>query len=381
MDFSLTDEQIDIQQAAKEFATGEFDPDAALEYDENQQFPSTLWKKACQLGFIGLHYPEEYGGQELGLLDNVLVIEAFCRQDSGIGMALALSDFGSEIILRNGDEKQKKGVLPSLAQGKGVMTLAFLEGGYSLSPLATTAEKTQGGYVINGSKSYVTLAGLADPMLVFCQTDPDNPQGQSLFLIHRESEGVDVTSMGGKVGMRMIPVDRVFFRDAKIPENSRVGKENEGAPQLDDFFDELRIECGAMGVGIAQGGLDKALDYARKREQFGKAIIHFDAIRNKIADIYMEIEMARLVTYRAAWSFDKGNRDSRAALLSKLVASKAAYRATYDALQIHGGFGYMKEGQIEHFYRDAKALELFSEPQQGQKDRLADLIAGKKARS
>ena len=140
MDFSLTTEQRDIQKAAEEFAKGEFDPDAALEYDEKQEFPSTLWKKACELGFVGIHFPEEYGGPGFGLLENALITEAFCRQDSGIGMALALSDCGSEMILRHGDENQKRQVLSFIAQGEGLVTMAALEEGYSLAPLSTTAK-------------------------------------------------------------------------------------------------------------------------------------------------------------------------------------------------------------------------------------------------
>lgn len=378
MDFDLTKELRDIQKAAREFAKGEFDPDAVLEYDQNQEFPSTIWKKACELGFVGMHVPEEYGGQGLGLLENVLITEEFCRQDSGMGIALALSDFGSEIILRHGNENQKSKILPLITQGESVFTIAILEEGYSLSPLATTASMDKNGYVITGKKEFVTLGSLAKHMIVVCQTRLDDPLAQSVFLVERDAEGVEVSTMGEKVGMRMVPSDQVSFTGVIVPHENRVGEEDKGYYQIKDFFDEMRIETGAMGVGLAQGGLDKALEYSKSREQFGREIAKFDDIRNKLADMYMDIEMARLITYKAAWSLDNGRPDNGAILMSKMIATKTAYRVTNDAVQIFGGFGYMKEGHIERFYRDARVLELFLEPVQIQRNMLADQIIGKK---
>jgi len=377
MDFHLTTEQIDIQKAAKEFAKGEFNPDAALEYDQNQEFPRSVWKRACELGFVGVHYPEVYGGQGCGVLENALIVEAFCQQDSGMGMALALSDFGSEIIVRNGDKNQKKRILPSLARGESLVTLAFLEEGYSPPPLTTTAYMSKNGFRINGRKSFVTLGNLANIMIVVCQTEVDNPRAQSVLLCERQREGIKVCSMGEKLGMRMIPVDQVCFTSVSVPRENTIGQEGTGYGQLQDFFNEERIETSAMGVGIAQGSMDKALEYSKKREQFGKTIINFDVIRNKLADMYVEAEMARLITYKAAWCFDTGRPDIRATLMAKIIASKAAYRITYEAVQIHGGYGYMAEAHIEHFYRDAKALELFLEPCQIQRNMLGDQIAGR----
>lgn len=377
MDFRLTIEQIDIQRAAKEFAYGEFDPDAALEYDRNQQFPLTIWKKACELGFIGVHFPEEYDGQGCGVFENLLITEAFCQQDSGIGTALALSDFGSEMILRQGNENQKRKILPFIARGKGMTTSAFLEEGYCLAPFTTIAQKNNNGYIINGRKHFVTLGDQAQFMAVVCQTDLDNPHAQSVILLEKQMDGIEVSSMGEKLGMRLISVDQVSFTNVRVPKENIIGPEDTGHFQLSDFFNEIRIETAAMGIGIAQGGLDRALEYSKKREQFGKAIISFDVIRNKLADMYMELEMARLITYKAAWSFDRGRPDNRSILISKMIASKTAYRVTYEAVQIHGGYGYMTEGHVEHFFRDAKALGLFLEPVQIQRNILADQITGR----
>jgi alkylation response protein AidB-like acyl-CoA dehydrogenase len=379
MDFSLTTEQVDIQKAAEEFAKGEFDPDAALDYDEKQEFPSTIWKKACELGFVGIHFPEEYGGPGFGLLGNALVAEAFCRQDSGIGMALALSDFGSEMILRHGDENLKSKVLPVIAQGEVLVTMAVLEEGYSLAPLSTTAKLKKDGYIIEGKKTFVTLGSLADYMIVVCQSRSDDPHAQSVILLEAKVDNLEAFSMGKRMGMRMVPMDQVSFNHVKAPRENKIGREDKGYLQLKEFLDEMRIEAGAMGVGIAQGSLDRALDYGGKREQFGKTIVNFDAIRNKLADMYVDVEMARLVTYKAAWSFDRGRPDYRSSLMAKSVASRTAYRVAYDALQIHGGLGYMTESHIEHFFRDAKVLDLFLEPGKMQRSQLADEITGKRA--
>ncbi|MFO8163876.1 MAG: acyl-CoA dehydrogenase family protein [Thermodesulfobacteriota bacterium] len=377
MDFHLTTEQKDIQKAARDFAKGEFDPDAALDYDKRQQFPTTIWKKACELGFIGVCFPEEHGGQELGLLENALIVEAFCRQDSGIGMSLALSDFGSEMIGRNGNEDQKKRILSSVTHGEAIVTTAFLEKGYLPAPLATTATINTQGFMINGMKSFVTLASIASYIIVICQTRLDTPHAQDVILLERDIDGIEVSSMGEKVGMRMIPMDTVAFTNVHAPAKNRVGQKDTGYFQLQNFFNEVRIKTGAMSIGIAQGGLDRALEYSKKREQFGKPIASFDVIRNKLADMYIDVEIARLITYKAAWSFDQLKPDARSILMSRMIASKTAYRVTYDAVQIYGGYGYMKEGQIEHFYRDAKMLDLFLEPGQIQRTMLADEILGR----
>jgi acyl-CoA dehydrogenase len=378
MDFNLTQEQRDIQKAAQEFAKGEFDPDQILEYDRNQEFPRALVKKAGSLGFLGVHYPEAYGGQGLGILDNALVVEAFCRQDSGVGAAAGFSDLGSEIILDWGSEDQKERVLPSVAAGENVLTAAVLEDGYALAPLKTKALEESEGYRVDGEKSFVTLGDFAQHMIVVCQAGNQNPRAQTVFLVEKETSGVEVASMGEKVGLRMLPVSRVVLAEVKVPWENRIGAENRAQEALSAFLDKVRIEAGAMGVGIAQGALDLALDYSKKREQFGRAIVSFDAIRNKLANMCVDLEMARLMVYKAAWTIDCSKPDRRCILMSKAVGTSAALRAANDALQIYGGYGYMTEGQIEHFYRDAKALSLFLEHTQTQKNLLADELAGRK---
>ncbi|NIO05625.1 MAG: acyl-CoA dehydrogenase [Proteobacteria bacterium] len=374
MDFSLTPEQVDIQKAARDFAQGEFDPDRTLEYDHNQEFPLIIWKKASELGFIGVQFPEEYGGQGLGLLENALIVEAFCSQDSGIGTALALSDFGSEIVLRHGDENQKRKFLPFVTQGKGLSTLAFLEEGDPQGPYETTSRLNQDGYIIHGMKTLVPFGSLAHYLVVVCQAASDEHLGQSILLVARQTKGLAPLSMGQKVGMRMVPLDQISFKSVRVPPENRIGHEGSGEYQLRNFFDEIRIETGAMGVGIAQAGLDRAVDYSKRREQFGRPIVKFDVIRNKLADMYTEVEVARLMAYKAAWSFDQGKPDHRSILMAKMIASRAAYRVTYETVQIHAGTGYMTESHVEHFYRDARVLDLFLESEPVQRRRLADEI-------
>jgi len=377
MDFNLTKEQADIQKAAREFAAGEFDPDRVLEWDLNQEFPVSVWKKACALGFQGVHFPETYGGQGLEHLDHALIIEAFCRQDSGIGIAMALSDFGSEMVLAHGTEEQKKQILPFLTQGKGCLTLAFLEEGYDLSTFHTISQKNGSGYRIHGRKSYVTLAGAAQYLLVACQAESGDRAGQSVFLLARDSKGMERESMGDKLGMRMVPMQRVSLDGVAVSGKDLVGEEGKGAFYLKEFLHAARVEAGAAGVGIAQGAFDRALDYAKKREQFGRAIVTFDPIKNKLANMVAQVEMARGIVYRAASSLDQKKPEDRWTLLAKMIASKAALEVANDAIQIHGGYGYMTEGQVEHFYRDAKALDLFMESGSIEKSLLGDQIAGR----
>jgi alkylation response protein AidB-like acyl-CoA dehydrogenase len=377
MDFNLTQEQADIQKAAKEFAAGEFDPDRILEWDRSQQFPVSIWKKACELGFQGVHFPELCGGQGLDLIDHALIIEAFCRQDSGIGLAMALSDFGAELVMAHGSAEQKKRVLPLLTQGRGWLTLAFLEEGYDLSSFRTVSRKNGKGHTIQGKKSYVTLADMAPPMIVVCRVESPDPTGQSVFLVSADSPGIERTSMGDKLGMRMIPVQSVSFRGVLVGGEALVGQEGKGSVYLREFLNTARVEAGAAGVGIAQGAFDRALEYARKREQFGKAIVTFDPIKNKLADMVVRVEAARGIVYRAAFLLDQKKPEDRWPLLAKMVASKAALEVANDALQIHGGYGYMTEGQVEHFYRDAKALDLFLESGSIAKSILADQMAGR----
>ena len=377
MKFTLNRDQADIQKAASEFARGEFDPDEALENDREQRYPLSLRKKACELGFIGMHIPEEYGGQGLGVLDNALVVETFCREDSGLGTAMGLADFGAEIILRNGNETLKKELLPSVAQGKCMLSLGFLEEGHLPSPMGAQALKKGTGYRLQGKKDFVPLGGMADYLMVACGTGEDDAGKSSLFLLERSSDPIDTRPSGNRVGMRMISTEALILDNVTVPANRLIGKENEGSTPLMGFLQEMAVEAGAMGVGIAQGAFDRALDYSGKREQFGRRIIHFDAISSRLVEMRIQVETARLAVYRAAWLLDQGKADAVTLWTAKILGAGAALRVASDAIQIHGGLGYMKEMHLERFYRDARALDLFLLPGKALKRMIGQHIAGR----
>lgn len=375
----MSKEQSDVQKAAKEFAAGEFDPDTVLVSDRDGEFPVEIWKKACELGFLGVHYPEVYGGQGLGLLDNAVVVEAFCRQESGVGAALGLSDFGAEFLMHCGAEDLKQRVLPRLVQGEALMTLAHLDEGFGLGADGTVATRDRDGYVIRGRKCLVPLGDLVEHTIVLCGTGGAGTDEQTGFLLEKGTEGLEVSGRRGVLGMRMVSRCDLTFTGLRVKEECVVGTAGEGRGYLERFMNVARVECGAMGVGIAAGALDRALAYSKRREQFGRPIAAFDAVKNRLADMFALVETARLVVYRAAHSLDQGRPDRRFTLMAKWAGCQAALRVSDHALQIHGGYGYMTEGHIERFYRDARSLDLFLEPGIRQRSLLADELLGKVA--
>jgi alkylation response protein AidB-like acyl-CoA dehydrogenase len=218
---------------------------------------------------------------------------------------------------------------------------------------------------------------MAQYVIVACQVESGDPEVQSVFLLTRDAKGIEGEGMGEKLGMRMVPMQTVSFHRVVVGEKDVLGQEGKGSSYLKEFLHTARVEAGAAGVGIAQGAFDRALDYAKKREQFGKAIVTLEPIKNKLADMAVRVEMARWTVYRAASWLDQKKPEDRWAILAKMIASKAALEVASDAIQIHGGYGYMTEGQVEHFYRDAKALDLFMESGSIEKSMLGDQIAGR----
>ncbi len=383
MDFELTTEQKDIQQAAREFAGGEFDKDVALQHEEEHSFPRSIWKKACELGFIGIHFPEEFGGQGLGVFENALVVEEFCRNDSGMGTALALSDFSSEIIMRHGTKEQKERLLPAIASGKMISAGDFTEPnhGSDITIMDTTAVKDKDSWVINGTKTFITNGTIADFHIVLCQIDPDakpSYRGMALILVEKGTEGLDAEEIGNKMGIKMTSTAEVSFNDVKVPVDNLIGKEGRGFYQVLEFFDESRVEIAATALGIAQGAFDRALDYSEQREQFGKRIADFQVTQHKLADMATAIETARLITYKAAWNFDQGRIDPKLTSMAKYVAGRTAVMVADEAIQILGGYGYITEYEVERFYRDAKIAEIYEGTKEIQKNTIAGQIIKKR---
>jgi len=382
MDFALNKEQEAIRTAARDFAKGEFDREIALEHERNHSFPREIWKKACELGFIGIHFPEEYGGQDYGILENALVVEEFCRQDSGIGIALTLADFASEIILRCGNEEQKAKYLNPLTEGKMISCGGFTEPdhGSDITLMNTTAVRDGDEWVINGTKTFITNGTIGDYVNVLCQTDPEaSPtyRGQSIILVERGTPGFTDADVGDKMGIKMTSTGELSFNDVRVPASNLVGEENRGFYQVLEFFDESRIEIAAQALGIAQGAFDRALAYTKERKQFGKKLAQFQVTQHKLADMATKIETARLMVYMAAWNYDQGRIDPKLTSMAKMYAARTAVEVADEAIQLHGGYGYMLEYEVERFYRDAKIMEIYEGTREIQKNTIASALLGK----
>jgi alkylation response protein AidB-like acyl-CoA dehydrogenase len=383
MNFDLSPEQKEIQRAADEFAKGEFDKEVALELDRNHRYPFDILKKACRLGFIGIHYPEEYGGQGYGILENALIVESFCRRDSGIGVCLSIANFSSEVILRFGNETQKKKYLIPITKGEAISAGAFTEPdhGSDITSLQTTAVRLEKGYVINGVKTFISNGRIADFVIVLCQTNPGaspSYRGQSTFIVNKGSKGFEVTELGDKMGIRMTSTTEMSFDKVRIPEENLVGPLNRGFYQVLEFFDESRVMVAAQGLGMAQGAFDRAIDYGKKRQQFGQKLVDFQVIQHKLADMATQIEAARCLVYKAGWNFDQGRIEPKWTSMAKMVAGRVAVEVAQEAIQILGGYGYMLEYEVERFYRDARVTEIYEGTREIQKNAIASAVIGKR---
>ncbi len=382
MDFELTKEQLRIQKAARDFGKKEFDKDLALELDRKHEFPTKIWQKAAELGFIGIHFPEQYSGQGLGVMENILVAEELCSRDSTIGSAIILSSFASECLLRFANDALKAKFLPLVAEGKTLSAGAFTEPdhGSDITFMNTTAVKDGNEWVINGAKTFITNGCLAGFFTVLCQTDPEAKppyKGISMILVEADRNGVAATDIGEKMGIHMMSTAEVTFRDVRVPLSNLIGKEGKGFYQVLEFFDESRILIAAQALGTGQGAFDRALAYVKQREQFGKKIAEFQVTQHKLADMATKLELARLMTYKAAWNYDQGRIDPKLTSMAKMVAARTAVEVADEAIQLLGGYGYMAEYEVERFYRDAKITEIYEGTREIQKNTIAGAILGK----
>jgi alkylation response protein AidB-like acyl-CoA dehydrogenase len=375
MDFELTEEQKDIQKAAAEFAQGEFDSDLAQELDQNGDFPEAMWKKAARLGFIGVHYPEELGGQGLRLLENVLVIEAFCRVDSGIGSALSLVDLGSELILKFGSEELMRRLLPPLVKGEKRLTVAFgeSEDDKDLSHISTTAEKREKAYLIRGLKKFVLNAPLANSFIILCK---ESVEGWLPLIVERDQHTTEVHPFD-KMGLRMIPSGDLYLKDVRVPLENRLGKKGEGIDLFQYSHQVKGLRSLGQALGVIGGAFDRASKYSNQREQFGRKLTQFQVIQHKLADMEVGLEVARWLTYRAAVEFDKKEMDPKPLLVAQIEVGKRMARVVDEAVQIFGGYGYVAEQEIEHFYRDAWAIRSLLGTEEELRDLLRRRVLGK----
>ena len=375
MDFELSEEQKDIQKAAREFAQGEFDSDLALELDQNGSFPEAAWKKAAQLGFIGLHYPEEFGGQGLSLLENVLVIESFCRADSGIGSALSLVDLGSELLMKFGSQEQRVKFLPPLVKGERRLSVAFgeSEDDKDLSPISTVAERRENGYLIRGRKRFVVNAPLADAFIILCR---EPIEGWIPLIVEKDKNKIKVHPVE-KMSLRMIPSGDLHFERVWAPAGNRMGKKGEGIDLFHYFHQVMGLRSLAQALGVMEGAFDRAAKYSSQREQFGRKLSQFKVIQHKLAEMEVGVEVARCLTYRAATEFDKKEMDTSPLLTAQIEVGRRITGLVDEALQIFGGYGYIAEQEIEHYYRDAWAIRKALGTEEELKDLLNQRRLGK----
>lgn len=383
MEFDLSKEQLQIQKAVRDFIKGEFKKEEIQDLVERHAYPERLWKKAAELGFIGIHFPEKYSGQGLGVMENILVAEELARGDSTVGTCLLIADFASELILHFGSEEQKAAWLPKVAEGECLSCGAFTEPdhGSDITTVETTAVKEGDEWIINGSKIFITNSGpLAGFYNVLCNTNPEaSPphRGLSMILVEADRPGVSYQDVGKKMGITLSYTAEVTFKDVRVPARNLIGEENRGFYHLLEFFDESRILVAAQALGIAQGGFDRALAYVKQREQFGKKIAQFQVTQHKLADMATKIESSRLLTYKAAWNFDQGRIDPKLTSMAKMSAARTAVEVCDEAIQLMGGYGYMEEYEVERYYRDAKITEIYEGTKEIQKNTIASTLLGK----
>jgi alkylation response protein AidB-like acyl-CoA dehydrogenase len=381
MDFKLNNEQEEIRRAVRDFCTKEFTPELALEFDQKEDFPLSIYKKAAQLGFTSMRIPQEYDGQGYGVIEDCLVVEEMCRADPGLGTAMSLGSLMiPDLLLKHGNEEQKKKYIPPLARGDKLAAAAFTEPehGSDITRMDSTAKKEGNEWIINGAKEFITNATIADTFIILCQSDQNaqpTHRGQTIFLTEKGTCGLEATKLHGKMGIKPCVTGSLAMSDLRVPEKNIVGELGKGFYYTLELFDGTRITVAAQAVGMAQGAYERALAYAKTRKQFGQAIINFQGIGFKLAEMYMKIEAARLLMYKAAWLYDKEKPSPVATSTAKAFASRVAMEVTDDAIQVFGGYGYLADYHVERYHRCAKITEIYEGTSEMQKYTVANYIA------
>lgn len=375
MDFQFTKEQNDIRRSAREFAEKEF-PEVGRTCDLEEKYPFDLWKKACGLGLIGCFIPEEYGGAGYGVTENCIITEEFWRVDPGCGQCMNSTTVGVDLITMFGNEEQKRNYIAPLVSGEKIMGAALTEPDSGSDLLSATTEAVREGdiYIINGHKTFITNGGIADYLVVLCVTNPeesDKRDRYSFILAETNRAGYESSKLKEKLGIRASDTSEIWFRDMRVPRTNLIGKEGSGAQYVMAFFNTTRIMVAAAGVGLAQGAMERAIRHIKARKQFGRRLSDFQVNRFKIAEMGTMIEAARNLTYKSAALTDKGMGDPGLVAMAKWFSAHVAVRAADEALQMHGGYGYMGEYDVSRFYRDAKILEIY----EGTKEIEKELVA------
>ncbi len=382
MDFSFTDEQNQLRRSIREFAEGEIAPHV-MEWDEASKFPIEIMPKLAEMGLLGVIFPEQYGGAGLGYVEYVIAIEELSRIDGSVGIIVAAhNSLCSNHIFKFGTEEQKKKYLTPLAQGKkiGAWSLTEPEAGSDAGGTRTTAKRDGNHWVINGSKTFCTNGHYADYAVVMALTDKSkNSHGISAFIVEKGTPGFKPGKKENKLGLRASDTSELIFTDCKVPAENMLGAEGEGFIGSLKILDGGRISIAALGLGMAQGALDAAIKYSKQRKQFGQAISEFQAIQFKLADMATQVEAARLLVYQAAWLADRKDvRFTRESSMAKLFSSEVAVRVANECVQIHGGYGFIKDYPAEKFYRDVKLCTIGEGTSEIQKLVIARQLLGKK---
>ncbi|HYU34177.1 MAG TPA: acyl-CoA dehydrogenase family protein [Thermoanaerobaculia bacterium] len=358
MDFGLTDEQRAIQETARDFARREVDP-IVDEYDESQKFPREVIAKAGELGFLGILFPEEYGGAGLGYVEYVLVVTELSKVDPSVGISVAAhNSLCTNHIYKFGTEEQRRRWVVPLAQGKkiGAWSLTEPNAGSDAAGTRTRAEKVDGGWVLNGSKTFTTHGSVGDVCVVMAVTDPHGPRHHNIsaFVLEKGIQGYRPGKKENKLGIRASDTSEVIMESCFVPDDHLLGNPGEGFVQALQILDGGRISIAALGLGTAIGAYETALQYAKEREQFGKPIAAFQAIQFALAEMATRIAAAEILTFAAAEATDRGIRASRLSSEAKLYAGEAAVFCSERGVQIHGGYGLIKDYRAEKYFRDAK---------------------------
>jgi len=361
IDFSLSEEQKALQEMAREFAKKEMKPKSA-KYDKGEEFPEDVMKKAFEVGFITSGIPLEYGGGGLNHLDMVIITEELAYGCAGMYTSIMANSLALTPIVLFGTEEQKKKFLTPFSEKLAFSSFCLTEreAGSDAGSVKTKAKKVGNEYIINGSKCFITNGGVASLYVVFALTAPEKgARGMSTFIIPRETPGITIGKEEDKMGHRASNTVELFFEDVKVPLENLLAKEGMGFIIAMKTLDHTRAPIGAAGVGVARAALEYAIEYSKTRVQFGKPIALFQNIAFKIAQMATEINAARHLVWHAAWLMDQGNRCSKESAMAKMYGSDLAMRVTTEALQIFGGYGYMKDYPMEKLMRDAKLLQIY----------------------
>ena len=387
MEFSLTDEQQQLRRTVRSFAEAEILPHV-MEWDEVSHFPAEIIPKMADLGFLGVFYPEKYGGAGMGYAEYAIIIEELSRVDGSIGLIVAAhNSLCTNHIYKFGNEEQRKKYVTPLAQGKklGCWSLTEPNAGSDAGGTRTTAAKQGNDWILNGAKTFTTNGHYADVCVAMAVTNKSKGNhGISAFVIEKGTPGFRPGKKENKLGMRASDTSEVVFLDCRVPAANLLGEEGEGFINSLQILDGGRVSIAALGLGMAQGAYEAAVKYSKERKQFGQPICDFQAIQFKLADMATEIEAARLLTYQSAWladralAGDKSVRFTRESSMAKLYAGEVAVRVANEAVQIFGGYGFIKDYPAEKFYRDVKLCTIGEGTSEIQRLVIARQLLGKK---